>query len=420
MILQKLKTFFGEETRYMKTTILKNVRLITGKQIVDGATIVIEDGKIRSVGKSGEHVDGDVVYDLKGKIAAPGLCDIHTHGAGGSWGFSFNSDDILNMARTLVRFGVTSFLPTTVSLPPEETKKAVLSIIETMRRQPGAAIFNDTTTRNPSEGARILGINMEGPFLSLEKPGAHNPASIRNINLKEMEEIIAAGERGIKVWTLAPEIPGGLEAIELLASRSIVPALGHTNCTFDMAKEAVRKGAHLFTHLFNAMRAVHQREPGGAIAAMLLPEACLELIADGHHLHPEILRLVVRAKQNEKIILITDAISAAGMEEGKFPMWGFDAIIKDGTAQLPDGTLAGSILTLNRAVKNMVLFTGIPIKEAIAMASINPLTLLSLDKHAGTIEPGKAADIAVFDDDLCCHATFVGGTLMYQSENFLI
>ncbi|MEW6201999.1 MAG: hypothetical protein AB1546_08490, partial [bacterium] len=233
----------------MKTIVLKNAKLITNIQTAEPATIVLQNGKIKSVIHDKEQVPGDVIYDLNGMIVTPGLCDIHTHGAGGFWGFSFNSEDVINMARTLARFGVTSFLPTTVSMPRDATRKMVSSIRQAMSRQPGAAVFDDSAVRSPGEGARILGINVEGPFLSREKPGAHNPMNLRDVDLNETEELITAGEGFIKIWTLAPEIPQGLEAIEMLSSRGIVVSLGHTNCTYDVAKEAVLRGARLFTHL---------------------------------------------------------------------------------------------------------------------------------------------------------------------------
>lgn len=397
----------------MATMVLKNCRLLSGGEEVAGAAVVFEDGKIKDVVKNGGNASGGMVYDLDGCIITPGLCDIHIHGAGGHWGFSENVGDILSMARALARFGVTSFLPTTVSLPEKETLKAVASVREAMRMQPGADDFSASTGEDG--GARILGINLEGPFLSREKPGAHFPAFIRGITREEIDEILEAGDGKIRVVTIAPEIEGAMDAIEYLSSRGVVVSIGHTNCTADTAREAVARGARLFTHLFNAMRPIHQREPGVVVAAVM-SDACFEIIPDGIHVHPMLFPLVIGAKAKEKVILITDSILAAGIEEKIFKMFGFDAAIVDGVAKLPDGTIAGSILTLNRGVKNMSEFCGIQFETAVMMATLNPMRLLGLDGLAGRVAPGMAADLAVFNPDFDCLASFIGGVPVHGAD----
>lgn len=215
--------------------------------------------------------------------------------------------------------------------------------------------------------------------------------------------------------TLAPEIDGGMDAIEYLSSKGVVVSIGHTNCTADIALAAVERGARLFTHLFNAMRGIHQREPG-VVAAAVMSDACFEIIADGIHVHPMLFPMVVGPKAKEKVILITDSIIAAGIDDKTFQMFGFDAVIDGGVAKLPDGTLAGSILTLNRGVKNMSEFAGVPLETALMMGTLNPMRLLGLDGRAGRVEPGLAADLAVFDSDFECLAAFVGGIAVHGAD----
>lgn len=381
-----------------------NGRVLTPEGWIENGTVVIEKGKIVSV-EAGTAAGGEV-FDAKGCMVTPGLCDIHIHGSGGFWGFS-TVEDVLGMSRALLRNGVTSFCPATVSLPHKDVLRAIGVIREAMGKQSAGRDFEGEPAEG--EGARILGINLEGPYISMEKPGAHNPMCIRDPKPEEVEEVVAAAGDALRLATIAPEIKGGMDFVRGMAGRGVVVSIGHSNATGEQVAEAVKNGARLMTHLFNAMRGFHQREPGVAFAGLLDPALKVEIIADGHHVHPDNVALAVRLAGAERVVLVTDAISAAGMPDGEYGLWGFKVQVSDGKCLLPNGTFAGSVLTLNKAVSNIQKFSEMDSAAAFRCATSNPLGLLGLAGKVGTIKAGMAADIAVFDGEMGCRGVFVGG-----------
>lgn len=396
----------------MKTAIY-NGKVVLADKVLPVGYIIADGGKIDDV------FEGDAPdalkqggFDAQGGWIAPGLVDIHIHGNGGFWGF-MGADELLKMARSLVRNGVTSFVPATVSLPHAQVIAAVKGIREAMSKQAAGADFDGPADTPSPDGARILGINLEGPYISAKRPGAHLPMCIRNPKEKELDEIFDTAGDSLRMMTVAPEIEGGMELIKRLAAAGVLPSIGHSDADTAQTNEAVSLGATHFTHLFNAVRPFHQREPGCAFAALINPAVTVEIILDGKHVHFDAAKMAVSIKSPEKTVLITDAILAAGQGDGEYNVWGFKVTVKDGTAKTPEGTMAGSVLTLNEAVKNAVVELGLPPEKAFAMASLNGLSAIGMSGKAGELAPGKAADIAVFDSAFNCAATFISGTRVF-------
>ncbi len=294
--------------------------------------------------------------------------------------------------------GTTALLPTTVTATPEKIRETIGKV--------GKAV-----------GRAVLGVHIEGPFISEKRKGAHNACYIVDPSVEEFNELVKGYEGFIKIVTLAPELPGAEALIARIKGIGAVPSLGHSDATFEETLQALERGVALFTHVFNAMRGFHHREPG-AVGAALESEAIVELIADGIHVHPAVIKLLLKAKGIEKICLVTDSISATGLEDGEYGLGGLKIYVQDGIARLNDGTLAGSTLTMNRAVKNFMEFTATSLPGAVRAASLNPATLLGIDERKGSIEEGKDADIVIFDEDLTIHYTIIGGEIAYdQNEN---
>jgi len=385
-----------------------NGKVVTPEKVLPNGYVSISGGRIMEIGEGkppSEFIQSG--YDARGGWIAPGLCDIHIHGNGGFWGF-MSAAETLDMARSLLPLGVTSFLPATVSLPHAQVIGAIKAIRDAMSQQ-------DDQAEAPA-GARILGINIEGPYISSKRPGAHLPMCIRDPKEKELDEIFAAAGPALRLMTVAPEINGGMELIKRLVAAGVLPAIGHSDADTEQTNEAVRLGATHFTHLFNAVRTFHQREPGCAFAALTNSNVTVEIILDGKHVHFDAVKMAVDLKTPDKVVLITDAILAAGKGDGEYTVWGFKVTVKDGAATTPDGTMAGSVLTLNKAVKNAIVMIGATPEQAFRMASLNPVRAIKLDGFLGSLEQGKAADIAVFDADLNCDATFIAGKRVYEKN----
>jgi N-acetylglucosamine-6-phosphate deacetylase len=395
--------------------IIFNGKVVLPDRTIEKGCVSIANGHISSVfdGEPNEELRSGWI-DAKGGWITPGLTDIHTHGNGGYWGF-FGADEILNMARAFVKIGVTSFLPATVSLPHNMVLCAIDAIKIAMSKQSGGTDYDRIHEKPAADGARVLGINLEGPFINPKRAGAHNPLAIREPQGKEVDEIIERAGSALRLLTVAPEIKGGMELIDRLVSSGILPSIGHSDATAEQTHEAIARGATHFTHLFNAVRVFHQREPGCAFAALIDPNINVELILDGKHVHIDVAKIAYKIKTAQKMILVSDSIHAAGMPDGDYNVWGFQVKVKDGICSLPDGTFAGSVLTLNTAVKNAIDYLGASPSDAFRMASINGLKELKYDDKLGSIEPGKIADIAVFDNEFNCISTLISGEIAYKS-----
>lgn len=384
-------------------TLIKNVNIITPYEIKRGSNLAIENDKIANI-FNGEILDEesyDEIIDGEGKYLSPGFIDIHNHGNFGHDAMEGTYEALDVMADFHIKNGVTSFLATTMTEEMDKIKKAVRNIGE----------YVNDRKNNRDVKAQVLGIYLEGPYFSMEKKGAQPPQYIKNPDLEEIKNLIELSNNTIKIVALAPELEGAKESIKYLKEKGITISAGHTNATFDEAKAGIDLGITHATHLYNGMRAYSHREPG-VIGAVLTDErvAC-EMISDGIHLHVGAMDLAVKMKGKSGIILISDAMMATGLDDGKYELGGQDVYVKEGAARLEDGTLAGSTLTLNKAVYNMVNMVNVPLEDAVRMASLNPAKAIGLDNKKGSIEIGKDADLIIFDENIDISVTIVKGQI---------
>ncbi|WP_088834862.1 N-acetylglucosamine-6-phosphate deacetylase [Paenibacillus tyrfis] len=373
---------------------ITNVRVALVDQVLPLASVLVENGRIAAV-KEGGH-EGPNVIDGQGGLLIPGMIDVHIHGADGLDMMDGTPESIEAVSRACVRTGCTSFLATSVS----STIEQLLAMIECVRRVAGH-----------EPGARIVGIHMEGPYLHPKRKGMQNERYLRHPDLAEMEEILRQTGDLMKMVTLAPELPGGKELVAYLVAKGIIVALAHSDATYEEAKEAFALGASHMTHCFNGMRPIHHREPGLIVAALEDERVSLQAIVDGVHLHPAIVRLMHRVKGPEGMVLITDALQAMGLGDGTYLFGGHQVEVKDGVARLQDGSLASSTVTMNLALRQTVEL-GIPLHEAVAMASTTPARILGLTGK-GRIEPGADADIVLLDADYNVRWTMIEGEMVY-------
>ena len=352
------------------------------------ATVVVGDGTITRV-TPGLDPQADLV--TPGTIA-PGFIDLQLNGA---YGADFTNDGraVASVAARLPETGVTAFVPTIITSPWAEYPNRLREVREASRNL---------------AGARVLGVHLEGPYLNPAKKGAHNSAFLRAPNVDEM---LRWADESVRIMTLAPELPGALDAIKALRARDIVVSAGHSNATCEQALAGFAAGLGWVTHLFNAMRSLGHREPGLPGATLTSPVPC-GMIVDGIHTHPSIVKLAYRAKGAAGLTLVTDAMAAMGMPPGRYKLSDRAVIVDATSARLADGTLAGSILTLDQAVRNAVEFTGCSVAEALTMATATPAHVLGLERQ-GRIAPGCDADLVVLDESLYVTQTFVKGNLVF-------
>lgn len=374
--------------------------LITPLEIYEDADVLIEDGTIVAVGPgvaSGEIAE---IINAEGAIVAPGYIDVHVHGSAGHDTMDGTREAIEGMARFFAAHGVTSFCPTTLTQPAADIMASVRAVHECME--------------NPIEGgAQPLGVHLEGPCIDAKKKGAQPEQHITTAAAIDYQQLFSLGN--IKLITLAPEIEENKALIAFARSQGAAVVVGHSSATYEDLEEAVQHGLNHATHTFNQMEGLHHRKPGTVGGVLLLDEIFAEFIADGIHLHPAVVDMVVRLKGPERAVAITDAISGAGMPDGDYELGGQAVVVKEGAVRLPDGTLAGSALTLDQAVRNIVEFTIAPLPEAIQMATLTPARSIGVADRKGSLEPGKDADITIFDDDLNVLKTMVGGEVVYEA-----
>ena len=380
--------------------IIRVKRLYTPEMVVEPASIVVERGVIKKVVRG--WIDGGDVVDARDLIAVPGLVDTHMHGLRGVDVYTGRESDLEHVSRNLVEFGVTSFLPTSVTLPHDDLKNFVECVASFMQRQREAGY----------EGARVLGSYLEGPFINPEARGAQNPQYIREPSLEELDELFRASRGTLRVIALAPEIPGALDLVARARELGVIPSLGHSAAGYEEALRGIEAGIRRATHLFNAMKRFHHREPGAVLALLQSRSVFLEIIADGVHLHPAVVRFVIDVAGPERVVLITDSISAAGLGDGEYVLGGLRVVVRNGIARLENGALAGSTLTMDRAVRNVVGL-GLDLSRALEMATRTPAR--SIDEHGvGCLEPGCYADIVLLDEGLNVRRVFVGGNELFS------
>ncbi|WP_318503768.1 N-acetylglucosamine-6-phosphate deacetylase [Bacillus sp. T3] len=391
--------------------LLKGIRVYSEGKIIEDGYIKIKNKKILELGSVEslipENTMDFLIIDFPSVYQAiPGLIDVHIHGVNGADTMDGTSEALDTMVTSLPMEGTTSFLATTMTQSSEKIEQALKTVGNYIGKQPAQGC------------AEILGIHLEGPFVNTAMAGAQPLEHIIDPDLSLFKEWEKQANHQIKLVTLAPELPNCLELIAYLKKREIIASIGHTNASYEEVQNAIHVGASHVTHLFNQMRGLHHREPGTAGAALLLDELKCELIVDGVHLRPEMVKLAYKQKGSKGLVLITDAMRAKCLKNGQYDLGGQTVHVKDGKATLENGTLAGSILKLGQAVKNIVYFTGCSLQEAIEMASTNPAKELKVFDRKGSIAVGKDADIVILDEHLEVVMTFCRGVLSYKKEEF--
>lgn len=386
----------------MDRLIIRNAKVITPWRVLERASLLSEGKIILAVE---ERLDVDIAHpsiivDAEGLMVAPGYIDLHVHGGAGYDTMDATPTAIHGMARFFARHGVTSYLPTTVAASP-------FSIL--------AAIENVATCPQPQDGAQHLGIHIESPYLNPDQKGAQPLEYLRLPDPEEYEAWFAAG--CVRLITLAPEIEGVLPLIKQGLAAGVEFAAGHTAASYQQLEKVVDLGLRQASHTFNGMAPLHHREPG-AIGAVLTDERVYaQIIADGVHIHPSVIKLLIRVKGVSRTILITDAIRAAGLPDGEYKLGDQPVLVIDGVPRTMQGGLAGSSLTMDRAVQNVVNFAGVSVPEAIKMATIVPAEAMGLRGRKGELVPGADADMVLLNSCLEVQMTIVGGRIVYRDPS---
>ncbi len=370
----------------------------------ESGTLQIQDGRIAQTNGAlagGVLAGGVPALDATGLTLLPGFIDLHIHGAAGHDTMDATTDALAAIAREIARHGVTAFVPTTITASVEETRRAVENVAAFLREQESRSV----------DGARVLGVHLEGPFISPKHPGAQPAQHIRLPNLAEFQALVDTG--CVRLITLAPEQPGADDLIRSARRQGVGVILGHTDATFAQCQHAVDLGASQATHTFNAMRGFHHREPGTAGATLALSGLRAQLIADNVHVHPAAMRILARCKGADGTLLITDAMRAADLPDGEYDLGGQVVRVEHGECRLPDGTLAGSVLTMERALQNFLSATGWSLAEAWPVSSRSVARALGVDGEMGSLEAGRRADLVLLDEGLAVVATLVGGEIVY-------
>ncbi len=387
---------------------ITNGRILTPFRIISNGTVVVTDNRITDVVEGNVHVARAIEIDAQGQYISPGFIDIHVHGGGGSDFMDGTVEAFLKVAETHARYGTTSMLPTTLTSETEE-------LFHTLE------IYKEANKTNLL-GAQFLGIHLEGPYFALNQKGAQDPRYIRNPDPKEYKEILSRSS-DIRRWSAAPELEGAIEFARYLKSKGILVALAHTDAVYEEALLGFENGFTLATHFYSCMNGVTRKNAlryAGAIeCAYLVDEMDVEVIADGIHCPPPLLKLIYKIKGVDRTALITDSMRAAGMPEGESILGslnnGLRVIVEDGVAKLPDRTsFAGSVATTDRLVRTMVKMADVPLLDAVKMAAKTPASILGISDRKGSLLPGKDADILIFNDDIEIQTTIINGKVIYS------
>src|SRR5579859_4106827 len=375
----------------MATTLLHAGRALTPTAEITDAGILIREGVIEELGpREGMRLpDGAVEFAATHTIAVPGYVDVHIHGAGGRDVMEGSLEALAGVTRTVARHGTTSLVATTVTASPEDTIRSVEGIAHYISQQ------HETDDAR----AEVLGIHFEGPFLSPVRRGVHPPEWLRLPSAEFLEKLLKAAAGNARILTLAPELLGAMPCIDAARNAGLVVAAGHTDATYEQARAAIAHGVHHAVHVYNAMRPFSHRDSGVIGAVLTSPEVTAELIADGVHVEETAMKVLLQAKGPERMILVSDGISATGMPDGKYMLGKFEVTVAGGICRNVEGKLAGSTLTLDRALRNIVGL-GVRLADAVRMLTLNPATLLGIEYKKGVLRTGADADIVLLDEGL--------------------
>ena len=374
-----------------------NGKIILPDSIVEGRALLFDE---KIAGLSETVPEGAEIIDAKGRYVAPGLVDIHIHGYLGEDTSDGSVEGIRKMAEGIVKNGVTAWLPTTMTVSYDDLRHAFDAVRVLMDK------------KNNPKGAQIMGVHAEGPFINPSKKGAQAVEYIRPADALFLIE----NSDVIRIVTIAPEMPGALDCIrEVTEKTSILVSMGHTAANYETAKAGIEAGVRHATHLFNAMTPLNHRDPGVVGASLADDRVSTELIADTFHISPDLFGLVAKVK-GDNLILITDCTRAGGLEDGEYTLGGQPIFVKGIECRLADGTIAGSVLKLNNAIRNMRDHTSLPLEQIVRMASINAARCIGLDKTKGSLEAGKDADIILADENFAVSETIIAGETVWAAE----
>ncbi|WP_436938501.1 N-acetylglucosamine-6-phosphate deacetylase [Staphylococcus xylosus] len=379
----------------MTKYVIANGCIYTENETIEQGYILIENGKIIQIAE-GEYQGDLTTIDVKGQHVLPGFIDIHMHGGYGEDAMDASFEGLKHLSESLLSEGTTSFLATTMTQSDENIIKALKNIVDYQEQQ------------DSLNAASIVGIHLEGPFISEYKVGAQNPAYVQRPSVEKVQQFQEIANNQIKVMTFAPEVEGADETLSTLHDQ-INFSIGHTVATFDEVNEAVAQGAKHVTHLYNAGTPFEHRNPGLSGAAWLNDELSTESIVDGIHSHPASVKIAYKQKGNKRFFLITDAMRAKGMPDGEYDLGGQNVVVKGSEARLASGALAGSILKMNEGLKNLIAYTGAPLDDLWRVTSLNQAIALKIEDDKGSIAIGKDADIVVVDDDIQVLTTIKSG-----------
>lgn len=380
---------------------MHNVQIVQPDVILPASTVWIRNGIIEKIENNHTPLSPlpEEEYELidgNGQWLIPGMIDVHIHGANGFDMMDGSEASIQEVSRACAATGCTSFLATSVSSTMDE----LLAMIRSVKRVVGLEV-----------GAKIAGLHLEGPYLNPKRKGMQNEKYLRHPHLGEMKRIFEEADGLIKMVTIAPELPGGMELLSYLKEMEVIIAVAHSDATYEEAKLAFDAGASHVTHCFNGMRPIHHRDPGLVAAAFEADHVSIQAIVDGVHLHPAIVRLMHRIKGPENMVLITDALQAMGLGDGSYLFGGHQVTVTNGVAQLADGTLASSVVTMNEALR-FTTETGISMLDAIQMASTTPARILGMDHRTGTIKTGLDADLVLMNEHFQVEWTMIKGNVI--------
>ena len=385
----------------MNDLIIRNCRLYnlpTERQPVD---ITVRKGRITQIGHDLVAPAQHEIFDTGGRILIPGLIDVHVHGAGGGDTSDGAAEALRTMSTTLARLGTTSFLATAMIRREEDNRHLEIA---------GEYAGKDLG------GANLIGLHLEGPFISREKRGGIPPAGIETPSVEVLNELIKTTKGTLKMMTIAPEVDGALDVIRELVNRGVVASFGHSNANYEETKAGLAAGISHVTHIFNTMRPLHHRDPGPVPAIFEQPDVTVQVICDGIHLHEKMVRYIYRQFGDERCICITDSMRATGLPEGRYVYYGKEYESRGGTARYLDGTLIGTTYSLHQMMLNFLDFTDCSLEAAVSATASNPAKVLGIDDRKGTLAVGKDADLVVLDQDRSVWAAIIGGRITYRKE----
>ena len=383
--------------------IITHGRLVTPDRILDDEPLLIRDGRIIQMGGRFDSLQSDTVLDAKGRLITPGFLDFHLQGAGGADVFDGTPEALHTIARTCARYGVTGFLATTLFFPDEDNHH----------------LRNAAEHTGPMrDGAELLGIYLESPFISPQKLGMIPLRSAHASSEEMLNQILDITGGKLRIMVTAPELAGIENIITRLCDSGIAAAFGHSNATYEQTLEGFRYGIRYVTHLFNAMPSMHHREPGPFPAIVETENVVAEMICDGAHIHPAMVKFAIDNLGDDRFTLITDGMMAIGKPDGTYEYGkkGITFTTKDGIARYTDGTLMGTATSINTLMKRCLEFSGLPVPIVVRAATLTPAKVLGIDKKKGSLEAGKDADIVILNDDFSVWKTIIDGDVVWDEE----